>query len=181
MCEIIVMCFIWFRNWYVSVVVMKIIVKVFVFVIFVVVFGFGIFVFYVQIFVQKVGFVNVDVFFVVYFGNKDVVVLSDSFNKDVILIDMVNKLCVIDVKGVSVMVVEKQQCEVLFVIYNVKIKFLNDKIVQVEIVIDKLLSDYVKVNGFLVIMDCFIVQQSGLVIYVDNSIDLIEVVKKIIK
>ncbi|GGI72217.1 OmpH family outer membrane protein [Deinococcus wulumuqiensis] len=144
-------------------------------------FGFGTLAPHAQTPAQKVGFVNVDALFAAHPGNKDVLAMSESLNKDAALTDTVNKLRAIDAKGASATAAEKQQRETLLATYNAKTKALNDKTAQVETAIDKSLNDYAKANGFSVIMDRAIAQQSGLVIYADSSTDLTDAVKKTIK
>ena len=95
--------------------------------------------------------------------------------------EITDYLKAIDAKGANATAAEKQQREALLATYNAKTKPLNDKTAQVETAIDKSLSDYAKANGFSVIMDRSIAQQSGLVIYADTSTDLTEAVKKTIK
>ena len=69
--------------------------------------------------------------------------------------------------------------------YNAKLKSFDDqmkaKAAPVEKAVDAALGNYAKANGFAVVMDRSIAQQSGLVVYADSTTDLTDAVKKTIK
>ena len=69
--------------------------------------------------------------------------------------------------------------------YNAQLKTYDDqmkaKAGPIETSVDAALSSYAKANGFSVIMDRSIAQQSGLVVYADTATDVTEAVKKNVK
>ncbi|SEI59390.1 periplasmic chaperone for outer membrane proteins Skp [Deinococcus reticulitermitis] len=132
---------------------------------------------------QKVGFVNVDTLFAAHPSDKDIKALQATANKE--LGDLDARIKAIDAKGNAATAADKTQREQLVSTINAKAKSFNDqmsaKATPVENSVDKALSDYAKANGFAIIMDRAIAQQSGLVVYADNSTDVTDGVKKNVK
>ena len=131
----------------------------------------------------KIGFVDVDTLFAAHPSDKDIKALQQSANKE--LSDLDAKIKAIDAKGASASAAEKQTREQLATSYNAKLKSFDDqmkaKAGPVEQAVDKALGNYAKQNGFAVIMDRAVAQQSGLVVYADQGTDVTEAVKKTIK
>lgn len=132
---------------------------------------------------QKVGFVNVDTLFAAHPSDKDIKALQATANKE--LGDLDARIKAIDAKGSAATAADKTTREQLVSTINAKAKSFNDqmsaKATPVENAVDKALSDYAKANGFAVIMDRAIAQQSGLVVYADSTTDVTDGVKKNIK
>lgn len=132
----------------------------------------------------KIGFVDVDALFAAHPSDKDIKAIQSAANKE--LTDLDAKIKAIDAKGTAATAAEKQQREQLVTTINAKSKSYSDqmaaKAAPVEKAVDTALGNYAKQNGYAVIMDRSIAQQSGLVVYADSATtDLTEAVKKNIK
>ncbi|GAA5504462.1 hypothetical protein Dxin01_04236 [Deinococcus xinjiangensis] len=131
----------------------------------------------------KVGFVNVDTLFAAHPNDKDVKALQTKFQTE--LADLDTKIKAIDSKGAAATATDKDQRTQLVATYNAKLKDydtqMKAKAGPVEQSVDKAINDYAKANGFSIVMDRAVAQQSGLVVYADTSTDITEGVKKNVK
>lgn len=132
---------------------------------------------------QKVGFVNVDQLFAAHPNDKDVKALQTKFQGDLGTLD--KQIKDIDAKGTAATAADKDKRAQLVTTYNAQLKSYDDqmkaKAGPIETSVDAALSSYAKANGFSVIMDRSIAQQSGLVVYADTATDVTEAVKKNVK
>lgn len=131
----------------------------------------------------KVGFVNVKALFAAYPGSKDLDALQAKAQKD--LGDLQTQMQQIQAKGAAATAADKTKFQQLSDTYNTKMKDydkqISDKAAPMEKSVDTALGAYAKANGFSIIMDRAVAQQSGLVIYADEATDVTEAVKKNIK
>ncbi len=132
---------------------------------------------------QKVGFVNVDTLFAAHPADKDVKTLQTKFQGE--LADLDSKIKAIDAKGAAATAAEKDSRKTMVDTYNAKLKDydtqMKAKAGPVETSVDNAIGAYAKANGFSIIMDRSVAQQSGLVVYADTSTDVTEGVKKNVK
>lgn len=146
-------------------------------------FGLGTLAPHAQTGAQKVGFVSVDALFAASSANKDVQALNSKAQAE--LAPLEKQIQDIDAKGTAATAAEKDKRAQLVTTYQAKAKDYSTQIQAktkpVEEAIDKALGDYAKANGFSVIMDRAVAQQSGLVVYAETSTDVTEAVKKNIK
>lgn len=146
-------------------------------------FGLGTLAPHAQTGAQKVGFVNVDALFAASSGNKDLQALNAKAQAE--LGPLEKQIQEINAKGASATAADKDKLNQLLTTYQAKAKDYGTQIqaksAPVEQAIDKALGDYAKANGFSVVMDRNVAQQSGLVVYADTSTDITEAVKKSIK
>lgn len=131
----------------------------------------------------KIGFVNVDDLFAAHPADKDIKALQTKYQTDLSALD--KQIKDIDAKGTAATAADKDNRAKLVTTYNNTLKTYDDqmkaKAAPVEKSIDTALGNYAKANGFSVIMDRSVAQQSGLVIYADPTTDLTEAVKKNVK
>ncbi len=129
------------------------------------------------------GFVNVDALFAAHPNDKEVKAIQDKFQKE--LQDLNTKIKAIQDKGAAATAADKDQLNQLGSTYNAKLKDfdaqMKAKAGPVEQSVDKAIGDYAKANGFSIVMDRAVAQQSGLVVYADSSTDVTEGVKKNVK
>lgn len=131
----------------------------------------------------KVGFANVQALFAAHPQNKSVEALKKKANDE--LSGLRKQIEALQAKGAKASAAEKQKLETLGKTYNGKLqaldKQLKAKAGPVEASIDKAIDNYAKANGFSVVMDFAVAQQSGLVVYATPASDVTEGVKKLIK
>ena len=146
-------------------------------------FGFGTLAPHAQTTPAKVGFVNVDALFAAHPSDKEVKGIQTKFQTE--LQDLDTKIKAIDSKGAAATAAEKEQRTQLVATYNAKLKDfdaqMKAKAGPVEQSVDKAIGDYAKANGFSIVMDRAVAQQSGLVVYADGGTDITEAVKKNVK
>lgn len=146
-------------------------------------FGLGTLAPHAQTGAQKVGFANVDALFAASASYKDIKALETKFQGEVATLD--KQIKEIEAKGAAATAADKDKRTTLISTYNAKLKDydtqMKGKAAPVEQQVDKALSDYAKANGFAVIMSRAVAQQSGLVVYADDTTDVTEAVKKNIK
>lgn len=132
---------------------------------------------------SKVGFVNVQALFAAHPQHKSVEALKTKASSE--LGGLRKQIEAIQAKGASATAAEKQKLQTLGKTYNSKLekmdKDLKSKAAPVEQAIDKALKNYATANGFSVIMDYAVAQQSGLVVYANSTTNVTEGVKKTIK
>ncbi|WP_199698495.1 OmpH family outer membrane protein [Deinococcus cavernae] len=146
-------------------------------------FGLGTLAPHAQTGAQKVGFANVDALFAASPSFKGVKDLETKFQGEAATLD--KQIKEIDAKGTAATQADKTKRSQLVDTYNAKLKDydtqMKAKAGPVEQQIDKAMSDYAKANGFSIIMSRAVAQQSGLVVYADEGIDVTEAIKKNIK
>lgn len=132
---------------------------------------------------QKVGFVNVDALFAAHPGDKEIKALQTKYKKE--MGDLSNKIKALNAKGAKITASEKDQRAQMMTTYNTKAKSYDQQIkakgTPIEKSIDTALAKYAKENGYSIIMNSTVAQQTGLVVYADSSSNLTEAVKKIVK
>lgn len=162
---------------------MKINAKTFAPIALVAAFGLGTLAPHAQTTPQKVGFVNVDALFSAHPSDKEVKAIQTKFQGE--LADLDTKIKAIDAKGAAATAAEKDARKTLVDTYNAKLKDFDTQIKAkagpVEQSIDTAISSYAKANGFSVIMDRGVAQQTGLVVYADDSTDVTNAVKANVK
>lgn len=132
---------------------------------------------------QKVGFVDVQALFAVSASHKEVQALSAKAQAE--LAPLEKQIQDLDAKGSAMTAAERDKRTQLVTTFTAKAKDydaqIKAKAAPVEAAIDKALGDYAKANGFSVVMDRTVAQQSNLVVYADSATDITEAVKKNIK
>lgn len=132
---------------------------------------------------QKVGIVDVATLFSASAANKEVQALAAKAQAELSALE--KQIKDIDAKGNAMTAADRDRRTQLVTTYSAKGKDyeaqIKAKSEPMEAAIDRALSDYAKANGFSVIMDRAVAQQSGLVVYADSSVDVTEAVKKNIK
>lgn len=132
---------------------------------------------------NKIGFVNVNELFAAHPSDKEIKAIQSKFQTDVA--DLDKQIKEIDAKGTAATAADKDKRTQLVTTYNAKLKDydaqMKAKAAPVEQAVDKALSDYAKANGFAVVMDRAVAQQSGLVVYADDATDVTAAVKKNVK
>lgn len=146
-------------------------------------FGLGTLAPHAQTGASKVGFANVKALFTAYPASKEVDTIQAKAQKE--LGDLQTQMQALQAKGAAATAADKTKFQQLSDTYNAKMKDydkqISDKAAPMEKAVDKALNDYAKANGFSIIMDRAVAQQSGLVVYADEATDVTEAVKKTLK
>lgn len=131
----------------------------------------------------KVGFVNVDTLFAAHPGDKEIKALQSKYHTE--LTDLSKKIKALDAKGTKITASEKDQRVQMMTTYNTKAKSYDQQMktkgAPIEAAVDKALASYAKSNGYSIIMNSGVAQQTGLVVYAEPSTNLTEAIKKTIK